>query len=223
MAANASISVVNALTDDYHPCQLLADLMTIREKKGRLTGLKIVWIGDGNNMSHSWLNAAALLGLDLTLAVPETYKPKEEIYNSAREKTSGKITLSHDPMAAAEGADVINTDVWASMGQESEAETRAKDFMAFQVNEALTARTAQDSIVLHCLPAHLGQEITEGRSGGSEVRGFRSGGKPTSRSKGLARISAWQEKIEVPGALQPAGPGKHDKKRPDFPVIYILG
>ncbi|MFH1139549.1 MAG: ornithine carbamoyltransferase [Pseudomonadota bacterium] len=161
MAGQASIPVINALTDDFHPCQLLADLMTVREKKGRLNNLKIAWVGDGNNMSHSWLNAAALLGFDLALAVPAEYRPNEGVLARARERASGTIVLTHDPAEAVEGADVVNTDVWASMGREAESEVRSRVFGPFQVNLALLKRAAPNAVVLHCLPAHLGQEITE--------------------------------------------------------------
>ena len=159
LAAGASIPVINGLTDLYHPCQVLSDLMTILERKGRLAGLTVVWVGDGNNVAHSWLNASAILGLDLILACPEGYYPKEEILEAAREDTKGSIVVLSDPREAVLGADVIYTDVWASMGQESESEHRKKIFRPFQVNQGLVALAKENVMVMHCLPAHRGEEI----------------------------------------------------------------
>ena len=149
------------MTDEYHPCQLLADLQTVYERKGRINDLRIAWVGDGNNMAHSWINAAAHFPFDLRIAVPEGYDPDPEILESGRARSKGSIMVTHDPVEAVKGADVINTDVWASMGWESEADERAAKFRPFQVNGALMAHAADDAIVLHCLPAHLGEEITE--------------------------------------------------------------
>jgi ornithine carbamoyltransferase len=159
LAAGASIPVINGLTDLYHPCQVLSDLMTILERKGRLAGLSIVWVGDGNNVAHSWLNASAILGLDLILACPEGYYPKEEILEPAKEDTKGSIVVLSDPREAVLDADVIYTDVWASMGQESESEHRKKIFRPFQVDRSLVALAKEDVMVMHCLPAHRGEEI----------------------------------------------------------------
>jgi ornithine carbamoyltransferase len=159
-AASADIPVINALTDKYHPCQILSDLMTVIECKGSYEGLKIAWVGDGNNMAHSWINAAAVLGFELTMACPESYAPDTEIFAEAVKKNSA-ISLFHDPMEAARNADVINTDVWASMGQEDEQAERQAVFETFQVNKDLLALAASDAIVMHCLPAHRGEEITE--------------------------------------------------------------
>ena len=160
MAREADIPVINALTDKFHPCQLLADLQTVMEKKGRLAGLKAAWIGDGNNMANSWINAAALMGIELSLAVPEGYDPDPEVLALACSLASAPIAVTRDPAEAARGADMINTDVWASMGQEAEAEKRRAVFRPYQVNAELTALAAPDAVVLHCLPAHLGDEIT---------------------------------------------------------------
>ena len=161
MAQYASIPVINALTDKYHPCQVLSDLMTIVEKKGRLEGLKVAWIGDGNNMANSWINAAAIMGFELALATPEGYEPDAGILAKARDTGRAVISLTTDPFEAAAGADVINTDVWASMGWEAEAQERAEKFRSFQVNADLVSRAASGALVMHCLPAHLGDEITE--------------------------------------------------------------
>ena len=155
----ANIPVINALTDMFHPCQVLSDLLTVIEKKGGYKGLKIAWLGDGNNMAHSWINAAAALGFDLMLACPEGYLPDPEILASAVAK-GGRISVVSDPYEAARDADVVNTDVWASMGQESEQAKREQVFKPFQVNAELMAEAAPDAIVMHCLPAHRGEEIT---------------------------------------------------------------
>jgi len=156
MARWAEIPVINALTDRYHPCQVLSDLMTVKEKKGRIEGLKIAWVGDGNNVAHSWIDAACVLGFELTLACPPGYHPHPDVLARA-----GKhIRVVENPREAAEGADVINTDVWASMGQEGQREKRIADFKEYQVNESLVRLGKPEVIVMHCLPAHRGEEIT---------------------------------------------------------------
>ncbi|QTA80277.1 Ornithine carbamoyltransferase [Desulfonema limicola] len=160
-AEYTDIPVINALTDLYHPCQVLSDLMTVIESKGRYEDLKITWLGDGNNVAQSWINAAAVLGLNLTLACPKGYYPDEKILANALEKKCGKITIVSNPEEAARDADVIYTDVWASMGQESELESRIKLFKPFQVNKTIVAIAAKDVIVMHCLPAHREEEISE--------------------------------------------------------------
>ena len=162
LALNSSVPVINGLTDLTHPCQVLSDLLTIREYLGDLANLKIVWIGDGNNMANSWINAAAVLGLELVLACPEGFHPDGEILARAGKLENGsRIKVISDPLAAVEGAHVINTDVWASMGQEAEAEGRLFSFKGYQVNEHLLSKADKDAIVLHCLPAHRGEEISE--------------------------------------------------------------
>jgi ornithine carbamoyltransferase len=157
----ASIPVINALTDLYHPCQVISDIMTIIEHKGRYKDINIVWVGDGNNVAHSWINAAAVLGLNLRLACPEGYSPDRQILETALEKGVGKIVVTSDPVEALEGADVIYTDTWASMGQESELSSRRQVFEPFQVNEAILKNASDDVILMHCLPAHRGNEISE--------------------------------------------------------------
>ena len=157
----STIPVINALTDAYHPCQVLSDLLTVIEHKGSVENLKIAWIGDGNNMAQSWINAAAVLGFELHLACPKDYFPDSKIMTAAMKKSKAKITLDTDPIAAIKNADVVNTDVWASMGQEAEQEARKKIFAPYQVNAALLEKAAKDAIVLHCLPAHREEEITE--------------------------------------------------------------
>lgn len=160
-AEASDIPIINALTDQYHPCQVLSDLMTVIEYKGGFEGVKIAWVGDGNNVSHSWINAAAVLGLDLTLACPEKFMPSAEVLDRARERNVGNIVVTNDPAEAVSGADVIYTDVWESMGQEHEGPTAQEIFMPYQVNGELVARAKSDVIVMHCLPAHRGEEITE--------------------------------------------------------------
>jgi ornithine carbamoyltransferase len=155
--ANASrVPVVNALTDGAHPCQILADLQTVRERKDTLRGLKYAWIGDGNNVANSWIEAATILGFELTLACPEGYEPTQSMLGGAN---GAKVTIVRDPRVAAKNADVVITDVWASMGQESEQAKRAAAFTGFCVNPALMAEAKADAMVLHCLPAHRGEEI----------------------------------------------------------------
>jgi ornithine carbamoyltransferase len=156
MARWAEIPVINALTDRYHPCQVLSDLMTVKEKKGRIEGLKIAWVGDGNNVAHSWIDAAQVLGFELTLACPPGYHPHPDVLAHA-----GKhIRVIEDPREAAGGADVINTDVWASMGQETEAEKRKRIFQPFQVNDELMKHARPNAYFMHCLPAHRGEEVS---------------------------------------------------------------
>jgi len=157
----ASIPVINALTDLFHPCQVLSDIMTIIEHKGGYKDIRIAWIGDGNNVSHSWINAAAVLGLDLILACPEGYSPNPGIMERAIERNVGKIVLTSDPLEAVKNADVIYTDVWASMGQEGELDKRKRVFEPFQVNEGLLKNAPHNVIVMHCLPAHRGEEISD--------------------------------------------------------------
>lgn len=167
LCSATSVPVVNGLTDSFHPCQLLADLMTIRENLGRLDGVKVAWIGDGNNMAHSWLLAAARVGLDLRIASPEGYTVEPSIVARAKE-LGAKVTLTSSPEEAVAGAEVVTTDVWASMGQEDEAKDREAAFANFQVDEALMAKADPKAIFLHCLPAHRGEEVSAGVLEGSQ-------------------------------------------------------
>jgi ornithine carbamoyltransferase len=168
LARYASIPVINGLTDLLHPCQVLADLLTIRETLGGWEGKVVAWIGDGNNMANSWLNAAGTLGFELRLACPERYAPNEKILERNRKLT--KVTLTQDPREAARGAHVINTDVWASMGQEEEQEERVRAFQGYIVDEALMGTADKGAIFLHCLPAHRGEEVSEGVIEGKQSR-----------------------------------------------------
>jgi ornithine carbamoyltransferase len=164
MARCASIPVINGLTDYSHPCQAMADYLTMLEVKGRIAGLKIAYIGDGNNVAHSLLFAGVQLGAEVWIATPPGYEPDEDAVAWAAErcvKTDASCTITHDPQIAAFGADVVYTDVWTSMGQEAEAKARHNVFQAYQVNARLFARAKPDAIFMHCLPAHRGDEVTD--------------------------------------------------------------
>ena len=158
LAKYADVPIINGLTDLVHPCQVLADLLTVKQFLGGYKGKHIAWIGDGNNMANSWINAAYVLGFDLTLACPEGYDPDASILERAQSKA--RVRVVRDPAEAAARADVINTDVWASMGQEEEQAIREKAFRGYKVDGALMKRANKDAIFLHCLPAHRGEEVT---------------------------------------------------------------
>jgi ornithine carbamoyltransferase len=169
MARFASVPVINGLTDLLHPCQVLADLQTVAQRHGSrfgdaaqaIRGVKYAWVGDGNNMANSWIEAAGILGLDLAIACPEGYEPDEEVLSRARNTERGRIAITRDPAEAVAGRHVVSTDVFASMGQEKEAEARRKAFAGFCIDAPLVARADPSAIVLHCLPAHRGEEITD--------------------------------------------------------------
>ncbi|MBQ9114554.1 MAG: ornithine carbamoyltransferase [Clostridia bacterium] len=158
LAEYGSIPIINGLTDYCHPCQVLADLQTIREFKGKLAGLKLAFIGDGNNMANSLIVGCIKVGMSVSIACPNGYEPDADIVKWGYQQ--GKLTITNNPLEAAESADVVYTDVWASMGQEGEAQIRRKAFEGFQVNDALMAKTNDGAMVLHCLPAHREEEIT---------------------------------------------------------------
>ncbi|HEX9777968.1 MAG TPA: ornithine carbamoyltransferase [Geopsychrobacteraceae bacterium] len=160
LARWSDVPVINGLTDRYHPCQLMADLFTVIEHKGNYRDLSYCWIGDGNNMANSWINAAALFGFELRVATPKGYQPDAEVIRRA-EQRGAKLLLTDDPRQAADGADILNTDVWASMGQEQEQKIREKAFAGFQINRDIVALAAKDCAVMHCLPAHRDEEITD--------------------------------------------------------------
>jgi ornithine carbamoyltransferase len=158
----ASVPVINGLTDDHHPCQVMADLLTVQEHFGSLSGRKLTFIGDGNNMAHSLLEGCALVGMDVTIACPSSHQPLPVILDEVRAlaaKRGTKVEVTENVAQAAEGASVVYTDVWASMGQEAEAAHRREIFREFQINPHVMSRAAKDAIVLHCLPAHRGEEI----------------------------------------------------------------
>jgi ornithine carbamoyltransferase len=161
MARVASIPVINGLSDLLHPCQIVSDIFTIKEKRGNdYRGLKVAYVGDGNNVANSWINGAARLGFALSLACPPGFGPDARILARAQAEESSCIILTHNPQEAVEGANVINTDVWASMGQEKEQAKRSKAFQGYQVNADLLRHARPDCLVMHCLPAHRGEEIT---------------------------------------------------------------
>lgn len=162
LAKYATVPVVNGLTDFNHPCQIMADMFTIREHRGSLEDLKIAYVGDGNNIVHSWLNLARRLPFHFVCACPEGYSPNPDVVAAAKANGLSTIEVRHDPMAAVRGADVVYTDVWASMGQKDQAEQRKKDFAGFQVNEELLAATGKNSLFMHCLPAERDNEVTDG-------------------------------------------------------------
>ena len=160
LARHASIPVINGLTDSSHPCQALADVMTIRERLGTFEGVRVAYLGDGNNVCASLMVACVKLGADFVAATPEGYEPEDEVVGIARE-AGGNVEVVHDPRAAAAGANVLYTDVWTSMGQDEERERRLRDLANFGIDADLLATAADEAIVLHCLPAHYGEEITE--------------------------------------------------------------
>jgi ornithine carbamoyltransferase len=168
LARYGSIPVINGLTDLLHPCQVMADLLTIREALGGWDGKAIAWVGDGNNMANSWINAAGSLGFELRLACPSGYQPNAEIL--ARNQAKTRITVTTDPCEAVRGVHVVNTDVWASMGQEDEQAERVRAFKGYMVDSALMRLAHRDAIFLHCLPAHRGEEVAEDVIEGSQSR-----------------------------------------------------
>src|SRR5918995_2002699 len=164
LAEHADIPVINGLTDEFHPCQALADVMTIRERLGEFDGVRVAYLGDGNNVCHSLMVACAKLGMDFVAATPEGYEPSEEVVGWARTAANvagTSVELTNDPRAAASGADVLYTDVWTSMGQDEERERRLSDLAAYGIDEGTVALASERAVVLHCLPAHYGEEIAE--------------------------------------------------------------
>jgi ornithine carbamoyltransferase len=170
LARRASIPVVNGLTDLLHPCQVLSDMFTVVEALGGWDGRVVAWVGDGNNMANSWLNAAALFGFELRLACPEGYEPDRDIFNRAKQQT--EVNIFEDPDEAVRDAHVVNTDVWASMGQESDAEARRLAFKGYTIDSELMGLAADNAIFLHCLPAHRGEEVAEEVIDGPQSRVF---------------------------------------------------
>lgn len=163
LARFGSIPVINGLTDLLHPCQVLTDLFSIYEKKRTLQGLKLAYIGDGNNMAHSLLNGCSKVGMNVAIAAPEGYEPLDEIVAGAKENAevfNSEVLITNDPVEAVKNADIVYTDVWASMGQEKEAEERKKKFMPYQVTSSLVKNAKEDYLFMHCLPAHRGEEVT---------------------------------------------------------------
>ncbi len=160
-AEHSTIPVINGLSDSHHPCQVLADVMTVYEKKESIQGLKIAYIGDGNNVCNSLIEAASLLAFTLTIACPEGFEPDAEILENARAQAQSEIIILRDPREAAGRADAVYTDVWVSMGQEKESDTKKDKLRAYQINSKLLSCARKDVMVLHCMPAHRGEEITD--------------------------------------------------------------
>jgi ornithine carbamoyltransferase len=159
-AQYSNVPVINGLTDKFHPCQIMADIFTVIEHKGRYDGLSYAWVGDGNNMANTWIEAAAIFGFELRLACPKGYEPDAGVLAWAKDR-GAKLVLTTDPREAVAGADVLNTDVWASMGQEAEQKVREKAFAGYCLDDALLSLAKADCLVLHCLPAHRGEEISD--------------------------------------------------------------
>lgn len=160
-ASSSSISVINGLSDLHHPCQALADLMTVIEKRGKLRGINLAYIGDGNNVANSLIEASSMMGINLVIACPKGFEPDPDVLKEQKTSAKSKIRIVRDPEDAAIGADVLYTDVWVSMGQEKEEKQKKKKFRAYQLNSKLVSYAKKDAIVLHCLPAHRGEEITD--------------------------------------------------------------
>jgi ornithine carbamoyltransferase len=164
LAGHADIPVINGLTDEFHPCQALADLMTIRERFGAVAGVRVAYLGDGNNVCHSLMVACTKLGADFVAATPAGYEPREGVVEWAREaagRSGGSVELTDDPQAAAAGADVLYTDVWTSMGQDEQRDRRVDDLAAFRIDDATLRLGSERAVVMHCLPAHYGEEVSE--------------------------------------------------------------
>ena len=201
LARWASVPVINGLTDEHHPCQIASDLFTVRERFGRIDGLRYAWIGDGNNMANSWIEAAGLFGLELALACPEGHRPDPEVLATARAR-GARIELGADVRAAARGAHVVSTDVWASMGQEDEAAARRAAFAGYCVDGAVMQLAAPDAIALHCLPAHRGEEIT-----GDVLDGAQSAAWQQAEN----RLHVQKALMELLLAASAAGPGVRER------------
>ena len=172
LAASAAVSVINGLTDSYHPCQIVADLFTVYEHKGTLDGLTIAYLGDGNNVTHSWLTAAERYGFHFRVGTVVGNDPDPKVLEQARKTARGKVEVVRDPREAVRGADVLYTDVWASMGQKDKADENRRRLQAFQINSELLRAAKPDAIVLHCLPAVRGEEITDEVMDGPQCKAF---------------------------------------------------
>jgi ornithine carbamoyltransferase len=191
LAAFSEVPVINGLSDHSHPCQGLADLLTILERKGVLRGLKLAWVGDGNNVLTSLLFGGAKVGMDISAATPPGYEPAGDVAEAAfrfAEESGSEIEIGNDPSSAVEGADVIYTDTWTSMGQEAEQEQRRRDFATFQINAGLVAKADPEAIVMHCLPAHRGEEITDGVADGPHSALFDQAENRMHAQKGLLAV-----------------------------------
>jgi ornithine carbamoyltransferase len=199
LAANSSIPVINGLTDLHHPCQILCDMFTIKEKLGRLKGVKAAYIGDGNNIANSWLDGASKMGMNLSISSPAGYEPDAEIVKRAAllaGKNGAKIEMTNAPLEAVRDADIIYTDVWTSMGQESEYEKRLKDFSGFQVNMEMVRAAKKNVLVMHCLPAHRGEEISDDVIDGDKSIVFEEAGNRLHVQKAILEILMGEKILE---------------------------
>lgn len=214
LARWSTVPIINGLTDYNHPCQAMADLLTIYEEFGQLEGLHLAYVGDSNNVTTSLLMGAAQFGMKMTIASPEGYQPKEFALSRARELSQNtlEVTVTTDPVAAVEGADVIYTDTWTSMGQEEEAEKRRKVFPPYQVNADLLAHAASHAIVMHCLPAHRGEEITDEVADGSQSRLFPQAENRLHAQKGILVTLLGEEGLRM--AKKVDKKEKKEKKTP---------
>ena len=211
LARHADVPVIDGLTDWQHPCQVLADLLTTRQFLGSYEGRKIAWIGDGNNMANSWIDAAYVLGFDLALACPAGFVPDAALL--ARARTKANVTLMHDPAEAIAGAHVVNTDVWASMGQEAEQRDRVRAFSGFTVNEALMKRAHREAIFLHCLPAHRGEEVSAAVIDGPQSRVWEQAENRLHVQKAILAVLMGGEPLGVEARAVTRRPAKRKKKR----------
>jgi ornithine carbamoyltransferase len=194
LAHYSTVPVINGLTDFLHPCQALADVMTVREAFGTWEGKVVAWIGDGNNVANSWLNAAGVLGFELRLACPEGFEPNHDVYERADGVTT--VSIHEDPEEAIQGAHVVNTDVWASMGQEGEADARKLAFKGYTVDESMMKLAAPDAIFLHCLPAHRGEEVTDEVIEGPQSRVFDQAENRLHAQRALMAVLMGGESVE---------------------------
>lgn len=194
LAHYSTVPVINGLTDFLHPCQALADVMTVWEAFGTWEGKVVVWIGDGNNVANSWLNAAGVLGFELRLACPEGFEPNHDVYERADGVTT--VSIHEDPEEAIQGAHVVNTDVWASMGQEGEADARKLAFKGYTVDESMMKLAAPDAIFLHCLPAHRGEEVTDEVIEGPQSRVFDQAENRLHAQRALMAVLMGGESVE---------------------------
>jgi ornithine carbamoyltransferase len=194
LAHYSTVPVINGLTDFLHPCQALADVMTVREAFGTWEGKVVVWIGDGNNVANSWLNAAGVLGFEFRLACPEGFEPNHDVYERADGVTT--VSIHEDPEEAIQGAHVVNTDVWASMGQEGEADARKLAFKGYTVDESMMKLAAPDAIFLHCLPAHRGEEVTDEVIEGPQSRVFDQAENRLHAQRALMAVLMGGESVE---------------------------
>ncbi len=194
LAHYSTVPVINGLTDFLHPCQALADVMTVREAFGTWEGKVVVWIGDGNNVANSWLNAAGVLGFELRLACPEGFEPNHDVYERADGVTT--VSIHEDPEEAIQGAHVVNTDVWASMGQEGEADARKLAFKGYTVDESMMKLAAPDAIFPHCLPAHRGEEVTDEVIEGPQSRVFDQAENRLHAQRALMAVLMGGESVE---------------------------